>query len=131
MSATPSLMQRYRHAWRESWRQRKQMDSVQRLPHEAQFLPAALELQDTPVHPAPRIFVWSIMGFAVLALLWACVGKIEVVAVASGKIVPSGKTKLIQSSETAVVRAIHVSDGQAVKVGELLVELDPTAADAD
>ncbi|AZD30698.1 MULTISPECIES: HlyD family type I secretion periplasmic adaptor subunit [Pseudomonas] len=131
MSATPSLLQRYRDAWQHAWRQRKSMDSVQRLPHEAQFLPAALELQDTPVHPAPRIFVWSILGFAVLALLWACLGKIEVVAVAPGKIVPNGKTKLIQSSETAVVRAIHVSDGQAVKVGELLVELDPTAADAD
>lgn len=131
MSAHPSLLQRYRHAWRHSWRQRKNMDSPRRLSHEAQFLPAALELQDTPVHPAPRIFLWSIMGFAVLALLWACIGKIEVVAVAPGKIVPNGKTKLIQSSETAVVRAIHVSDGQAVKVGELLVELDPTAADAD
>ncbi|EJL07167.1 HlyD family type I secretion periplasmic adaptor subunit [Pseudomonas chlororaphis] len=131
MSATPSLLQRYRDAWQHAWRQRKSMDSVQRLPHEAQFLPAALELQDTPVHPAPRIFVWSILGFAVLALLWAFIGKIEVVAVAPGKIVPNGKTKLIQSSETAVVRAIHVSDGQAVKVGELLVELDPTAADAD
>lgn len=131
MSAPPSLLQRYRHAWRQSWRQRKNMDSPRRLSHEAQFLPAALELQDTPVHPAPRIFLWSIMGFAVLALLWACVGKIEVVAVAPGKIVPNGKTKLIQSSETAVVRAIHVSDGQSVKVGELLVELDPTAADAD
>ncbi|NVZ22812.1 HlyD family type I secretion periplasmic adaptor subunit [Pseudomonas costantinii] len=131
MSATPSLMQRYRHAWRASWRQRKQMDSVPRLPHEAQFLPAALELQDTPVHPAPRIFIWSILGFAVLALLWACLGKIEVVAVASGKVVASGKTKLIQSSETAVVRAIHVNDGQRVNAGELLVELDPTAADAD
>ncbi|MGR6739548.1 HlyD family type I secretion periplasmic adaptor subunit [Pseudomonas chlororaphis] len=131
MSATPSLLQRYRDVWQHAWRQRKSMDSVQRLPHEAQFLPAALELQDTPVHPAPRIFVWSILGFAVLALLWACLGKIEVVAVAPGKIVPNGKTKLIQSSETSVVRAIHVSDGQAVKVGELLVELDPTAADAD
>ncbi|UQS89067.1 HlyD family type I secretion periplasmic adaptor subunit [Pseudomonas chlororaphis subsp. piscium] len=131
MSATPSLLQRYRDAWQQAWRQRKSMDSVQRLPHEAQFLPAALELQDTPVHPAPRIFVWSILGFAVLALLWAFIGKIEVVAVAPGKIVPNGKTKLIQSSETAVVRAIHVGDGQTVKVGELLVELDPTAADAD
>ncbi|MGE8100995.1 HlyD family type I secretion periplasmic adaptor subunit [Pseudomonas fluorescens] len=131
MSAPPSLLQRYRHVWRHSWRQRKNMDSPRRLSHEAEFLPAALELQDTPVHPAPRIFLWSIMGFAVLALLWACIGKIEVVAVAPGKIVPNGKTKLIQSSETAVVRAIHVSDGQAVKVGELLVELDPTAADAD
>ncbi|WP_387465670.1 HlyD family type I secretion periplasmic adaptor subunit [Photorhabdus sp. RM323S] len=131
MSATLSLLQRYRHAWHQSWRQRKSMDVSPRLAHELQFLPTALELQETPVHPAPRIFIWSIMGFALLALLWACIGKIEVVAVAPGKVVPSGKTKLIQPSETAVVRAIHVNDGQAVKVGELLIELDPTAANAD
>ncbi|KER03533.1 HlyD family type I secretion periplasmic adaptor subunit [Photorhabdus temperata] len=131
MSATLSLLQRYRHAWRQSWRQRKSMDVSPRLPHELHFLPTALELQETPVHPAPRIFIWSIMGFALLALLWACIGKIEVVAVAPGKVVPNGKTKLIQSSETAVVRAIHVNDGQAVKAGELLIELDPTAANAD
>ncbi|HCS45374.1 MAG TPA: hemolysin secretion protein D, partial [Pseudomonas sp.] len=132
MTASLDLLQRYRDAWRQSWRQRRQMDALAgRLPHEIQFLPAALELQDKPVHPAPRVFIWSIMAFAVLTLLWASIGKIEVVAVASGKIVPSGKTKLIQSSETAVVKAIHVSDGQTVKVGELLVELDPTSADAD
>ncbi|NHB86320.1 HlyD family type I secretion periplasmic adaptor subunit [Photorhabdus tasmaniensis] len=131
MSATLSLLQRYRHAWHQSWCQRKSMDVSPRLAHELQFLPTALELQETPVHPAPRVFIWSIMGFALLALLWACIGKIEVVAVAPGKVVPSGKTKLIQPSETAVVRAIHVNDGQAVKVGELLIELDPTAANAD
>ncbi|MGV7963928.1 HlyD family type I secretion periplasmic adaptor subunit [Photorhabdus tasmaniensis] len=131
MSATLSLLQRYRHAWHQSWHQRKSMDVSPRLAHELQFLPTALELQETPVHPAPRVFIWSIMGFALLALLWACIGKIEVVAVAPGKVVPSGKTKLIQPSETAVVRAIHVNDGQAVKVGELLIELDPTAANAD
>ncbi|WP_445374263.1 HlyD family type I secretion periplasmic adaptor subunit [Photorhabdus tasmaniensis] len=131
MSATLSLLQRYRHAWHQSWRQRKSMDVSPRLAHELQFLPTALELQETPVHPAPRVFIWSIMVFALLALLWACIGKIEVVAVAPGKVVPSGKTKLIQPSETAVVRAIHVNDGQAVKVGELLIELDPTAANAD
>ncbi|MDC9606446.1 HlyD family type I secretion periplasmic adaptor subunit [Xenorhabdus griffiniae] len=131
MSATLSLLQRYRSIWRQAWHQRKNMDTPPRLPHELQFLPTALELQETPVHPAPRIFIWSIMGFALLALLWACIGKIEVVAVAPGKVVPNGKTKLIQPSETAVVRAIHVNDGQAVKVGELLIELDPTAANAD
>lgn len=131
MSNTFSLLQRYRDVWSQSWRQRKNMAVPARLAHELQFLPSALELQETPVHPAPRIFTWSITGFAALALIWACIGKIEVVAVAPGKIVPSGKTKLIQSSETAVVKAIHVSDGQLVKVGELLVELDPTAANAD
>ncbi|SMB35838.1 Type I secretion membrane fusion protein, HlyD family [Serratia proteamaculans] len=131
MSDTFSLYQRYRHVCLQSWRQRKSMDVPPRLAHELQFLPSALELQETPVHPAPRVFIWSIMGFAVLALLWACLGHIEIVAVAPGKIVPNGKTKLIQPSETAVIRAIHVNDGQAVKAGQLLVELDPTAAGAD
>lgn len=71
------------------------------------------------------------MGFAGLALLWASLGHIDVVAVATGKVVPSGRTKLVQPSETAVVKAIHVSDGQRVKAGELLLELDPTTADAE
>lgn len=131
MSASLELLHRYRDSWRQYWRQRRQMDAPGRLPHEVQFLPAALELQDKPVHPAPHVFIWGIMAFAVLTVLWASIGKIEVVAIASGKIVPSGKTKLIQSSETAVVKAIHVSDGQSVRMGELLVELDPTSADAD
>ncbi|WP_434141458.1 HlyD family type I secretion periplasmic adaptor subunit (plasmid) [Pseudomonas luteola] len=125
------LFKRYRQVWKQSWRHRHQMDAPRRLPHEVQFLPAALELQEKPVHPAPRVFMWGIIIFASLALLWACIGKIDVVATATGKIVPSGKTKVLQSSETAVVKAIHVYDGQTVKAGELLIELDPTSADAD
>ncbi|WP_248918123.1 HlyD family type I secretion periplasmic adaptor subunit [Pseudomonas entomophila] len=131
MSAYSSLWQRYREAWQHAWRQRKALDAPQRAAHEIEFLPAALALQERPPHPAPRVFVWSIMGFAALALLWACLGHVDVVAVASGKVVPSGRTKLVQPSETAVVKAIHVSDGQRVKAGELLLELDPTTADAD
>jgi hemolysin D len=131
MSDTYSLYQRYRQACSQAWHRRKSMDMPPRLAHELQFLPSALELQETPVHPAPRVFIWAIMGFAGLALLWACLGQIEIVAVAPGKIVPNGKTKLIQPSETAVVRAIHVHDGQGVKAGQLLVELDPTTAGAD
>jgi len=128
---TFSLFQRYHHVWRQAWRRRKSMDITPRLAHELQFLPAALELQETPVHPAPRIFFWGILGFAVVALFWSCIGQIEIVAVAPGKIVPNGKSKLIQPSETAVVSAVHVYDGQSVKAGELLVELDPTTAGAD
>lgn len=125
------LGHRYRRAWRESWRRRKEMDAPKRLSHEIQFLPAALELQDKPVHPAPRIFMWVIIVFAALSLLWAYLGKIDVVATATGKIIPSGKTKVIQTSETAVVKAIHVTDGQVVKAGQLLLELDSTSADAE
>ncbi|OEC32596.1 hemolysin secretion protein D [Pseudomonas sp. 21C1] len=133
MSAKRELINRYRQAWRHSWQQRKAMDAAPRLSHEVQFLPAALALQEKPVHPAPRYIQWALMLFAALTLLWACIGEIDVVATASGKIVPSGKTKIIQPSEVAVVKAIHVYDGQHVKAGELLVELDAqiTGADVD
>lgn len=131
MGAKRELLRRYRSAWRQSWSQRKQMDSPPRLTHEVQFLPAALALQEKPPYPAPRYIQWAILVFCALALLWACIGEIDVVATANGKIVPSGKTKVIQPSEVAVVKAIHVYDGQQVKAGELLVELDSQITGAD
>ncbi|SFB49471.1 HlyD family type I secretion periplasmic adaptor subunit [Azotobacter beijerinckii] len=130
-SATGALLHRYRSVWRQAWRNRRALDAPPRLAHEVQFLPAALALQEQPVHPAPRYIQWTIMAFAALALLWACIGEIDVVATASGKIVPSGKSKVIQPSEVAVVKAIHVRDGQPVKAGELLVELDAQITGAD
>ena len=48
-----------------------------------------------------------------------------------GKIVPSGRIKLIQPFETGVVRAIHVRDGQNVNAGDVLIELDPTMSGAE
>ena len=58
-------------------------------------------------------------------------GHVDIVASATGKIVPSGRTKIIQPFETGVVRAIHVQDGQAVKAGDVLIELDPTVNAAE
>lgn len=130
-SAARSLLGRYRSVWRQAWRNRRAMDAPPRLPHEVQFLPAALALQEQPVHPAPRYIQWTLMAFAALALLWACLGEIDVVATASGRIVPSGRSKIVQPSEVAVVKAIHVHDGQPVKAGELLVELDAQITGAD
>ena len=65
------------------------------------------------------------------ALVWAWWGTIDIVASATGKIVPSGRTKVIQPFETGVVRAIRVQDGQAVKAGDVLIELDPTVNAAE
>ena len=70
-------------------------------------------------------------GLFVLALVWAIFGKIDVVATAAGKIVPSGSAKVIQPIEIGAVRAIHVRNGQFVEKGDLLIELDPTLASAD
>jgi hemolysin D len=93
---------------------------------EQAFLPAALEIVETPVTPYADAIVGSIVALFCIALAWAILGKVDIVASASGKIIPSGRTKVVQPFETGVVRAIHVRDGQTVKAGDVLIELDPT-----
>src|SRR5712671_5850493 len=94
--------------------------------HELAFLPAALEIVETPASPAGRAIGATVIAFFVLAVAWACLGTVDIVATASGKIIPNGRTKVIQPFEVGVVRAIHVHDGDTVKAGQVLIELDPT-----
>ncbi|MGN5222266.1 HlyD family type I secretion periplasmic adaptor subunit [Aeromonas veronii] len=122
---------RHRTVWRLAWERRHEMAPKERNADELAFMPAALALQDTPVAAAPRITAWLLMSFALLALLWAYFGQIDIVATAQGKVVPSDRIKTIQPLEAATVEAIHVSEGQAVKAGQLLLELDATDAKAD
>ena len=129
--AWADLLHQYRAAFSQAWQQRAEMTPPARLPHETQFLPAVLALQDTPVSAAPRVTMWLLLSFALLALLWAIFGHIDVVAVAQGRIVPNDRTKTIQPFETATVKRILVSDGQQVKAGQTLIELDATSAQAD
>lgn len=129
--AFADLFKRYAKVFRHAWSHRRETDSPALHAHEAQFLPAALALRDTPVHPAPRMALWLIMAFALIALLWAIFGRIDVVATAVGKIIPNDRTKVIQPMETSVVKAIHVRDGQRVQLGQLLIELDTTSTAAD
>src|SRR5437016_977483 len=99
---------------------------ARRRDHELAFLPAALEIVETPPSPIGRAIGATIIAVFVLALAWACLGSVDIVATAPGKIIPSGRSKVIQPFETGVVRAIHVHDGDTVKAGQLLIELDPT-----
>lgn len=98
---------------------------------EQAFLPAALEVRDTPPSPIGRAILWSLILFFLLAVVWASLGRVDIVAVAQGKIIPSGHTKRIQPLETGVIRSLGVREGQHVTRGEVLVELDPTASVAD
>ncbi|MGA9082543.1 MAG: HlyD family type I secretion periplasmic adaptor subunit, partial [Pseudolabrys sp.] len=98
---------------------------------ELAFLPAALEIVETPPSPIGRAFGATIILLFCAALIWAWAGTIDIVASAAGKIVPSGRTKVIQPFETGVVRSIQVQDGQAVKAGDVLIELDPTVNAAE
>lgn len=98
---------------------------------EPQFLPAALEVERTPPRPAARWIAWSIMGFFAITVAWSTFGHVDIVGIAQGKIVPSGRTKRVQPLVAANVRAIHVEEGQRVQAGDVLVELDDTKARAD
>jgi hemolysin D len=95
-----------------------------------EFLPAALEVLEKPPHPAARVVLGVIVTFIVVALAWSIWGRIDQVAMATGQIVPTTRAQLIQPIENGIVRAIHVRDGQRVKAGDLLLELDPTEASA-
>jgi hemolysin D len=125
------LLARYRAVSRAAWDARAELQGPRRLADEAAFLPAALSLQETPVHPAPRRVAYSIIALFTIALLWSIFGQIDIVAVASGRIVVSERTKIVQPLETSVVKRVLVKDGDRVTAGQPLVELDPTMASAD
>ena len=126
-----ALLARYRAVFAAAWQARHELAGPKRLADEAAFLPAALSLQATPVHPAPRRAALVICALFVVALLWASFGELDIVASAPGRIVVSDGSKLIQPLEASVVKAIQVQDGDRVKAGQLLIELDATLAEAD
>jgi hemolysin D len=95
------------------------------------FLPAALEIVEQPPRPLGTLLLWVVVAFIVIAIAWACLGQVDVVASAPGKIEPRGRVKIIQAADLGVVRAIHVSDGEAVVAGQPLLELDPTVSAAE
>ena len=91
-----------------------------------EFLPAALEIVETPASPLGRAIGVSLIGLLVLGLGWASLGHVDIVATAPGKIIPTGYSKVIQPFETGVVHAILVTNGQNVNAGDALIELDST-----
>jgi hemolysin D len=105
--------------------------TARRRDHELAFLPAALEITETPPSPTRRVIGATIIALFCLAVAWASLGTTDIVATAPGKIVPSGRTKVIQPFDTGVVRTINVHDGQSVKAGDVLIGLDPTMSKAE
>ena len=98
---------------------------------ERAFLPAALEVIETPASPTLRLTAAALCSIIIAAIVWASLSHIDMVAVAEGKVVPLGQVKVVQPLETAMIRAIRVDEGDHVTAGQLLVDLDPTEARAD
>lgn len=96
-----------------------------------EFLPAALEILETPPSPIRTSIIVTICAFVTIALVWSWFGRVDIIATAQGKIQPVGRTKTIQPLETGKVLSIAVQNGAQVKAGDVLLRLDPGEAQAD
>lgn len=116
------------HAWREESRARSAGRTQWQ---DTEFLPAALEVTERPPSPIGRTIIWTIIGAAAVAMLWAFLAHVDTVAVAEGRLVPEGRLRSVEAAEQGVIRSIEVREGQHVTAGQTLIELDPTIAEAE
>lgn len=127
-------MSNWRHHWdvlREAVRADRERKRLFVPTTEADFLPAALEVSERPVSPTSRLVAWILLIGLAITIAWTILGKIDVVATAPGSLIPTGNVKIVQSPGAGVVRAIHVRNGDIVRKGQPLVDLDPTLVGAD
>ena len=125
------MIRRHTEIWKAALQEDKERVQKRLAVHEAEFLPAALEILESPSSPVGRGILWTIMTFLMIAFLWTIFGRVDIVATASGRIIPLSHAKQIQAAELGVVRDIAVRNGDRVAAGDLLIALDPTINAAD
>lgn len=112
-----------------------ELQSVNQVPvtkdHMHPFSTAAISIQARPPSYIARMVSLTICGVALVVIIYAFLAHIDIVVSAQGRVIPSGKSKVIQPLESGVVKEIFVRDGQAVRAGTVLLTLDQTTTDAD
>jgi hemolysin D len=78
-----------------------------------------------------RGVLYLLLALLACMLVWMCFGKLDIVAVSSGKLVPQSFVKIVQPAEAGIVREILVTEGDAVREGDILVRMDARLANAD
>ena len=132
ISKTPfgTLISHYWEVFKIAWGRRHFEFPELTEKYESEFLPDAIELQETNSTPVLKWIAYLVIGMITLSLLWAILGKVDIVAIANGRIVSEQYSKNIQALNSAKVKAIYAENGQHVKRGDLLIQLDDTEADA-
>ena len=96
-----------------------------------EFAPPLLRLQESAPNPMGRKVLWAILILVGCLILWALIGRLDIVAVAEGKLVPQSYVKIVQPSEAGIVKEILVREGEAVKAGQVLMRMDALITEAD
>lgn len=129
-SVLGTLLSRYWEVFQFAWKSRHFDHRQLSERYESEFLPDAIELQETDSSPVLTWTAYLLIFMITAALIWACLGKVDIVAVATGRIVASEYTKNIQALGTSKIKMILVKNDQAVKTGELLLQLDDAEVQA-
>ncbi len=96
-----------------------------------EFTPLLVEIEERPTSPLGRSLLWALLAFITIGLLWLFLAKIDIVVSARGKVVPDGEIKTLQPVETGVISSILITEGQHVKKGQVLMEIDPSVTESD
>ena len=131
LQAHAELWGRYGRTFAHFWRHRAALGEAMLREDEAAFLPAALAVQEAPPSRTARAVAWLLMLMVATAFAWALLGRMDIIVNASGKVVPSERSKTIAAVETGSVVSLDVAEGQAVKAGDVLLQLDTGALDAE
>ncbi|WP_420993016.1 HlyD family type I secretion periplasmic adaptor subunit [Cupriavidus sp. 30B13] len=131
LQAWCDLVRRYGAVFAHCWSMRHAMRTDFFNKQEAEFLPAGLSLQEVPGSPTLRWTGRILMAMVAFGVLWSIFGQVDIIVNATGKIIPSARTKTIGSVDVASVRTLYVTEGQEVRAGDVLIELDSSSSDAE
>jgi hemolysin D len=107
-------------------------DRIRRLEAEAlDFAPGILRLERAPPSPLPRVVAYVVLALFAALLGWSAWGRLDIIAVAPGKLVPQSHLKIVQPPEAGIVREILVKEGDEVGAGQVLMRMDAELAAAD
>jgi HlyD family secretion protein len=82
-------------------------------------------------NPLGRKVLWTLLLLLGGLVIWAVFGRLDIVAVAEGKLVPLTYVKIVQPSESGIVKEILVREGDRVRAGQVLMRMDTLITDAD
>lgn len=100
-------------------------------PEALDFAPGLLSIQESPPARLPRAVMYSVSVLFAILLLWATLGKLDIIASAEGRLVPQTYVKIVQPADAGIVQEILVKEGEAVKAGQVLMRMDTQVARAD